>query len=506
MLRGRRHVVLGVMVCIASLAAMGCESYFFLPGSGSSSAVSGGGVFMGGSAFMTDLLQERTFTDGTSVATVTYAIGDTLRVPLVVDFNGDGRVDPVVGYGAKQATIQILLSRDGSAEVDPISLTLDSKRDMQDMADVAVGDIDDDGQLDIVVGAEAAVWYYRHPSTGGPTNLRDWGALDPNDSLRERIDASYQQVSDAEMLAIIAQAVGPGVNLDDYLITTEQIYSNVEIGDFDNDGDHDIAASRSFIITLTPRPDAPVEPLQIVDGDVMIFVNPGFAPDGHLWTQVSVGKHERQQRLDRDGASGLLIQDVDGDGHLDVISSARRDNNAQIAWFRNPGPPLMTQNAWTQYRIGSVRDSWSLDMADVTGDGWPDVIATGGEQMQMLLFEHPGVAFPGARYEYDWESHVIATFESYEPRHVKALDLDRDGQLELVMGGTGGAVRYFESPADPRKEWDAFVVANIEGGGDVGSLGYGDLDGDSDLDLIATVSSTEDNQNRTVWIRNDLAK
>jgi hypothetical protein len=501
--RRSRRVLPSLLLAALLLGTFGCESYFFLPFMGQSAGALDGGSVLG-QAFTEDLILERTFTSGTSVTTVTYTIGDEHRVPLAVDFNGDGKLDPVVGYGRSQAVIQILLSRPGTSAVDPISLTLDSKRDMENLADVAVGDIDNDGYLDIVAAAEAAVWYFHHPSSGDPTDLRDWGNRDPNDGLRERVDASYDQVTDNELMAIITQAIGPGVNLDDYIVTVEQLYTNVEIGDFDNDGDHDIAASRSFVITLTPRPEAPVEPLQIVDGDVMIFVNPGFAPDGNLWTQVSIGKHERQWRLDRDGASGLLACDMDGDGYLDVVSSAREDNNAQIAWFRNPGPPLTTENPWTQYRVGSLRDSWAIDVADLTGDGWPDVVATGAEQMQMLLFEHPGVTFPDDRFDYDWETHPIVTFGSFQPRDVRALDLDNDGRLELVVGGTNGAVRYFEAPSDPRNEWNGVVIVTFDSQGEVGLLGYGDLDGDGDLDLVAVVNATEANESRTVWIRNDL--
>ena len=295
------------------------------------------------------------------------------------------------------------------------------------------------------------------------------------------------------------------VALSDYVITVEQLYTNVETADFDGDGDYDVATSRSFVIDLQPRAEGLVEPIQIVDGDVMILVNPGFAPDGNNWTQLSIGRHERQFRLDRDGATGLLVHDMDGDGQFDVVSSARWDNNCQVAWFRNPGGVLTTENPWTQYRVGSVRDSWALDIGDVTGDDWPDLIATGGEQMQTMLFVHPGVVFPDGRYEYDWDSHVITNFRSYAPRDAKLLDLDNDGVLELVLSGTEGAVRYFEAPADPTQEWSGATVVTFDDGGTVGLLGYGDLDGDNDLDLVATVDTTEENLSRTVWIRNDLA-
>jgi len=491
---------------VSLLATTACENYpFFLSGGevGTDGGTVVGGSFALGQAFADNLIQERTFASGTSVTTVTYTASDIARTPRQIDFNADGKTDPVVGYGADQAVIQILLSQGAAGTVDFLSLTLDSKRDMLELADVAAGDIDTDGALDIVAAADAAVWYFHHPSGQAPTELRAWGNPDPTDPLRERIDASMADPNDPNqnIAAIIAQAAGPAVNIDDYIITVENRFTNVEIADFNLDGDNDIAATRTFKIHMEPRPDHPVDPIEVVDGDVLVFLNPRFATTGHGWTKLSVGRHERQQRLDRDTASGLLVQDMDGDGDLDLVTSARDDNNVQVAWFENPGPPLVPGAVWTQWRIGSVRDAFAVDVADLTDDGRPDVVATGGAQMQMMLFEQPS---SGPKRSYDWDTHVIVTFESFEPRDVKAVDVDNDGELELVVGGTDGALRYFERPGDPRTTWTAFVIKDFESLGEVGLLGWGDLDGDGDSDLVAVLNPAEPNQAQLVWIRNDL--
>jgi hypothetical protein len=523
----------GFPLLVGLAASCGCESYPFLPFAETRARSTGRTTQTTSSrAFTPNLILARTFTDGTTVTTATYATADLNRTPLVIDFDHDGRADAAVGYGGTTGVAQILLGRGDGDSTRFQSLTFDARLDWEGLTDVAVGDIDGDGWLDLIIATPRGVAYLRQPNASdrgtlgrSTTDLRYWGAGNP-DAAREILSGTDETLTGDDLMAIVNQAVGPLVNLDDYVITVTQGYTNVEIGDMDNDGDNDVVAARRLIIDLTPRPGFDqLPPIQIVNGAVQVLLNPGSAIDGSGWTATSVGAHERLTTgIDRYEPTGLMLVDMDGDGDLDALSTDLIDNNVQVAWFQNPQidtcpDPLRREGElWTQWRVGSIRDAFGVDVADLTGDGWPDVVASGSSQQQVILFEHPGVPFcdtalspqrPNARFEYDWDAYVIIDFQSFRPRDVKALDLDGDGQLDLVVGGSGGAVRYFKAPINPRSSWTANVVANFqtsegEGEGDVGRLGYGDFDSDGDLDLIAVVNAEQDLDERLIWIRNDL--
>lgn len=498
-----RQWILRLALPAAACLVAGCESYPFLYAGGSTGkdTVAGSVVSRTG-GFAEILLSGRTFINGTGVTTVTYARG-TNRTPIGIDFNGDGKVDAVAGYDQGQSgVVQILLSKGDLNTVEYTSLTLDSNGRWSKLSDVAVADIDGDGALDILVAAQDGIAYLRNPGRGRETVLRAWGADRPE---LEFLAGSTAFLTNDEVEAILSDILPPGTDLNDYDVTVDQGYTTLTTGDVDNDGDADVAATRRLKINMQPKENTNVPAISIVAGEIQVFLNPGGATNGENFSLLTVGRHERYAELDREGASAVMLFDLDQDGDLDIVSAAREDDNAQIAWFENPGfADFSDTQQWRQWRIGSLRDTYAIEIADLTGDGRPDVVATGSEQRQLVLFVQPA---SGARRDFDWDSYPIVTFQTFLPRDVKALDIDQDGRLELVVGGTEGAVRYFDAPSDPAKEWTGTVILNFDPVGDVGRIGFGDLDGDGDLDLLCVlnnVTEAGETADRLVWIRNDL--
>lgn len=503
----RRNWIFVVLIAAPLvLAAVSCAPEYrpwWLGGTSAKSNVFTGVTGVGG--FSDYLLDGRTFADGQAVTTVTHLVDDMDRLQYGIDFNRDGKIDPVTAYGTTQGVIQILLSYGDVGTVNYVSLTLDGgENSWPEIQDVAVGDIDGDGNLDLVAATQDGVVYLRHPSDADQTHvLRDWGAETGD---LELIDGSTDQVSTEEQVQIIQAALGAGADLDDYTVTVDQGYTNVELGDVNNDGALDIVASRRLRISVTPDQNASanLEPLVIVAGSLQVLYSPGTgATTGVGWITTIISQHERHEEFDREGATGLALADLDDDGDLDIVSAAEDDINAQVAWFENPGGPgpVDVAQTWTQYRIGSLRGALHVDVADLTGDGRLDVVASSEEQLQIMLFMQPST---GPDRAYDWDSAAIVTFENFAPIDLRVLDVDHDGSYEVVTSGTSGTVRYFDPPAIPVDEWTGHIVTTFDPPGDVGLLGYGDLDGDGDLDLVAVVDNDDDNDDQLVWIRNEL--
>lgn len=153
--------------------------------------------------------------------------------------------------------------------------------------------------------------------------------------------------------------------------------------------------------------------------------------------------------LDRDCSVPMLVVDVDRDGDNDIVWG--RGHNLGLYWLEQGERRVGSAGKWTRHAIDT---SWSqahaIRWADIDGDGQGELVA--GKRYMAHDGKDPGAYDPLVAYWYDfdsktrsWHRHAIspggpAGF-GLDP---KVVDLDRDGDLDVVASGRSG-LYWFEN-------------------------------------------------------------
>jgi hypothetical protein len=163
----------------------------------------------------------------------------------------------------------------------------------------------------------------------------------------------------------------------------------------------------------------------------------------------------------------VAVADVNGDATADIV--------AGLQWFEGP--------SWKRHQIHSVDSTTLIDIGktipyDIDQDGDLDLMANRRPQ-EFFWFENPGPPATG-----QWKKHHI-TFEVQYPELLEFVDIDNDGQDEIVGSddGRGRGIRIYEIPRDPRdaSKWSWTTIDNLP----LHGLGIGDLDADGRLDIVS---------------------
>jgi hypothetical protein len=199
------------------------------------------------------------------------------------------------------------------------------------------------------------------------------------------------------------------------------------------------------------------------------------------------------ERLITDRATGVRdvhSADLDGDGDLDLYAAGGVGDT--VAWYEQKrGAGIIFEERIIVNNIQYPRSSFA---ADLNLDGRLDLMSASAEDNVVAWYENRSAA------PLSWALRMI-TRSLAGARHIYAGDLDGDGDTDIVAGGErNNTIAWYENRrGSPTVFVERIVSQNAVG---VHSVVLGDADRDGDLDVFAALESGE----RVMWYENDGAR
>lgn len=179
------------------------------------------------------------------------------------------------------------------------------------------------------------------------------------------------------------------------------------------------------------------------DGNIDVMVNSGIENKLVWFKNENNGQDWTEQIVDDNlpGISEFDLADVDKDGDLDIVAGAA--NSDFISFYENLGGDSVT---WNSYLVDdNLNGAFGIQFADMNNDGDLDVIATGKDSKEVVVYENLGGTSPIDFNKTVIKSGIETAWE------IRAGDVDGDTDLDIIVNQfiSGGKLFCFLNPHVP---------------------------------------------------------
>ncbi|MFC1707357.1 YncE family protein [Planctomycetota bacterium] len=410
----------------------------------------------------------------------------------VGDVDADGDLD-IVSASPDSDTLRVFKQSSGGFPNTPrVIIKPDNSSVLEYPRALGLGDIDGDGDLDIVSANHRSntLTIFKQSSGGFPNTPNT--TIKPDDTADFEFpwavclgdidgDGDLDIVSanrDSDTLAVFKQSSGAFPNTPSATIKPNDVAvfnapHAVALGDVDGDGDLDI-------VSANPSSSPYL-------GSLTVFVQD---QNGFVDTPSEI--IQPTNTSDFDDPWAVCLGDIDGDGDLDIVSANDDSNTLTIFKQGSGGFPLDAPSITIKPENSPVFDGpAALGLGDVDGDGDLDIVSANRRSHTLTVFMQSSGAFdpkiPSATIT-PGDTSVFAG-----PRALGLGDIDGDGDLDIVSANPGSQTLtifeqssggFSDTPSITMKPDDSSVFSGPE------ALGLADIDGDGDLDIVSANQSS----------------
>lgn len=320
---------------------------------------------------------------------------------FVVDNNAQGGAllwyETVPGFGTSRKHVIAATSPDGKTFAG---------------GDLASGDIDNDGDIDVLgpvslgewvdAGAKTELYWYENPGWKAhkigdfPSFIKDFDLIDLNGD--GKLDIAATAHTDRKMFVYRQDDPQSWTRVAEVYV--DHLHEGQHVGDVDGDGDIDVVSTG------------------------FCFFNPGGDMTG-IWSVKNIDPYWNSDNAYswQYNATKIFCADIDQDNRDEVFISCSERYRTRVAWY-DLAPNRTDQ--WIRHEIGENAYAHTLQVGDMDNDGDLDVISgNNGDQddpdyspVKLFLQETGG----------QWPQHLLTLKGAYNSY---IGDVDGDGDLDF---------------------------------------------------------------------------